>query len=217
MSRCAGMKPASAMMRRSSLFVGAVAHAGGEHHVFFDQDAAHVVGAELQAHLADLDSRRQPARLDVVDVVQIQPADGQRLQVIDGRGFRHFLAQRGIFRREHPRNERGEAAGIFLDAAQAFEVIDAVAVPRRSRTSSWRWCACPASARRGACLPIRRRCTSGARSRANFVVQNFRAAAGNRVQARVHQPLNRFAHAQLGNFRDAPISGAEKQCRCTCG
>src|SRR5712691_2168202 len=42
-------------------FVGAVAHAGGVNDVFFDEDAAHIVGAELQAHLADFDPRRQPA------------------------------------------------------------------------------------------------------------------------------------------------------------
>src|SRR4029077_1306893 len=34
-------------------FVGAILHAGGEHDVFFDEDAADVVGAELQTDLAD--------------------------------------------------------------------------------------------------------------------------------------------------------------------
>src|SRR5260370_21765918 len=55
-------------------FVGAVFNAGGEDHVFFDEDAADVVGAELQADLADFNSGREPARLDVVDVVEIQAA-----------------------------------------------------------------------------------------------------------------------------------------------
>ena len=38
---------------------------------------------------------------------------------------------------------------------------------------------------------------------AYFVIQNFRAAAGNRLQPRIHQPLNRFAHADFAHFRDA--------------
>ena len=107
-------------MRRSSSSLVRLRTPGGVDHVFLDQDAAHVVGAELQAHLANLDSRREPARLDVVDVVEIQAADGQRLQVIEGGGFRNFLAQRRIFRRENPGNERGEPAGVLLNAAQAF-------------------------------------------------------------------------------------------------
>src|ERR1035437_1109373 len=47
------------------VFVGVVAHSGGEDNVFFNQDAADVVSAELQAHLTDLDPGCQPARLDV--------------------------------------------------------------------------------------------------------------------------------------------------------
>ncbi len=41
-------------------FVGAVFYAGGEDDIFFDEDAADIVGAELQTDLADLDSRREP-------------------------------------------------------------------------------------------------------------------------------------------------------------
>src|SRR6266436_2146663 len=70
--------------------------AGGGDHVFFDEDAADVVGAELQADLADFNSGREPARLDVVDVVEIQAADGQRFQVVDRSGFLHFFSKCGI-------------------------------------------------------------------------------------------------------------------------
>src|SRR5215470_2871448 len=42
-------------------FVGAVADAGGVDDIFFDEDAADVVGTELQAHLADFDAGGQPA------------------------------------------------------------------------------------------------------------------------------------------------------------
>ena len=68
-------------------FVGAVADAGGINYVFFDQDAADIIRAELQTHLANLDSRREPARLDVVDVVEIEPTDGKCFQIIESGGF----------------------------------------------------------------------------------------------------------------------------------
>jgi hypothetical protein len=42
------------------LFAGAVVGAGGGDHVLFDHDAAHVVAAEAQAHLAGLQTLRHP-------------------------------------------------------------------------------------------------------------------------------------------------------------
>src|SRR6266481_5726127 len=90
-------------------FVGAVPDARGEHHVFLNQNTADVVGAKLQANLANLDTRREPTRLNVIDVVEIQAADRERLQIIDGGGLLNFLAERGIFRSENPGDERGEA------------------------------------------------------------------------------------------------------------
>src|SRR6267378_8477444 len=68
-------------------FVGAVFHSGGKDDVFFNEDAADVVGAELQTDLADFDSGREPARLDMVDIVEVQAADGKRFQIIDRGGF----------------------------------------------------------------------------------------------------------------------------------
>ena len=204
MSRWAGMYPASEMMRRSSSSLVRLRHAGGEDDVFLDQDAADVVGAELQAHLADLDPRRQPARLDVIDVVEVEAADGQRLQIIDGGGFRNFFPERRIFRREHPRNERGEPAGIFLNAAQALEVIDAVAV-LLAAAEHHRGGGAHAERMRDAVhvFPFVGGALEARDARANFVVENFRAAAGNRVEPGGHQARDRFAHAQPGDFRDA--------------
>src|SRR5580700_8081302 len=63
----------------------------------------------------------------MVDVVQIEAADGKSLQVIDCGGLLLLLAERGVFRGEDPRDERSKAAGIFLDAANAVEMIDAMA------------------------------------------------------------------------------------------
>src|SRR5258708_4308804 len=38
---------------------------------------------------------------------------------------------------------------------------------------------------------------------AHFIVENFRAAAGNGLQPGIHQALNRFADAEFAHFRDA--------------
>ena len=43
--------------------------------------------------------------------------------------------------------------------------------------------------------------------RAYFIVENFRAAARNGLQSRVHEPLNRFADADFRDFRDAQNLG----------
>src|SRR5882762_700062 len=108
-------------------FVGAIFHSGGEDYVFFDQDAADVIGAELQSDLANFDSGSEPTGLDVIDVVEIEAADRERFQIVDRGGFLHFFAEGGIFRGEHPGDKGGEASGIFLNAANAVKVVDAVA------------------------------------------------------------------------------------------
>jgi len=173
-SRCAGRKPASVMMRRSSSSLVRLRTPRGVHHVFLNQNAADVVGAKLQANLANLDARREPTRLNVIDVVEIQAADRERLQIIDGGGFLNFLAERGIFRCENPGDERREATGLFLQPADPVEMIHAGAAAfRRSRTSLWPWCAGRANAPCGGLPPSRRWCTSGGRSCREFRHREF--------------------------------------------
>ena len=51
--------------------VRAIPHSGGENDVLFDQDTADIIRPELQSDLAHLDAWCQPARLNMVYVVQI--------------------------------------------------------------------------------------------------------------------------------------------------
>src|SRR5436190_11736328 len=92
---------------------GAVRRAGRRDDVLLDHHRAHVVGAEAEGDLADLHALRHPARLDVVDVVEVDPRHGLREQVVE-RG-RHVL---GPYLRgepiavvlERPGDEGAEAA-----------------------------------------------------------------------------------------------------------
>src|SRR5690348_189267 len=185
-------------------FVGAIAHARGIDDVFLDQDAAHVVGAELQADLANLDSGREPAGLNVVNIVQIEPADGERLEVI-GRGrFGNALAEGSIFGREDPGDERGESGGVFLNAADALEVIYAVTILFAAPEHHGRGGA-QTERVRGAMhvLPFVGSALEAGDALADFIVEDFGATAGNGAEAGIAEPRDGIAHAEAGNFSDA--------------
>lgn len=76
--------------------------------VFLNHDAAEVVGAELQRDLANLQALRDPGALDVVEVVEVDAAEGLGAEIFvraDGRG-----AELGVFGLKGPTDEGGEAA-----------------------------------------------------------------------------------------------------------
>src|SRR5207245_1453303 len=64
---------------------GAAMGPGGAYHVLFDHDAAHVVRTELQGDLADLLPLGDPGRLEVRDVIEVEPRDGLRPEVVGAR------------------------------------------------------------------------------------------------------------------------------------
>jgi hypothetical protein len=185
-------------------FVGAVANAGGIHNIFFDQNTADVVRTELQTDLADFYSGSEPAGLNVIDVVEIEAADGERFQIIDSGSFLNFFSEWRVVGRENPRNESGEAAGVFLNAANALEVIDAVAqlfaAAEHHGGSSTQ-----AELVRGAMhiFPIIAGAFEARDLGADFIIKNFCAAAGDRLQAGVHQSANGVFDAQFADFSDA--------------
>ena len=72
----------------AQLFFGrAIRHTRGSYYVFFEHHRAYVVAAEAQAHLADFEALRDPARLHVEEVREIEARDGEDFQVFDGGGF----------------------------------------------------------------------------------------------------------------------------------
>ena len=133
------------------LFARAIMRARGRDHVLFDHDAADIVAAKPQPHLAGFQPRRHPRRLDVQNVLQVQPRNRQRLQIFDTR--RLFLdepPQRRVLALERPWNKRREAARCPLESGARCR-SDSCAAQwfRRSRTSSSPWSAAPAHAPSG--------------------------------------------------------------------
>src|ERR1039458_9343251 len=76
-------------------FRGAVAGAGGAHPVLFQHDRTHIVAAEVEAQLQNLQALRYPACLHILDVIEIEASDGKHLQVFDAGGFFPSAAAEG--------------------------------------------------------------------------------------------------------------------------
>ena len=58
------------------------AHPGGGHYVLLDHRAAEVIGAEMEGDLPELGPLGHPGRLQVLEVVQRDPRDGQGAQIV---------------------------------------------------------------------------------------------------------------------------------------
>src|SRR5262249_30503982 len=153
---------------------------------------------------ADFKAGSEPARLNMVDVVEIEPADGERFQVIDGGGFLDFLAERCVVGSKNPRDERCEAAGIFLDPPDAIEVIDAMAklfaVAEHHGGGG-----AQAELVRGAMhhLPIITGAFEARDLATNFVIENFRTTARDGSEAGIHQAANGVFDGEFADFGDA--------------
>ena len=128
-SRWAGRKPASRMMRRNSSSV-----------VQLRTPAARTTFSSIITEPTSLPPKRKPVwqtfspcvtQLDWTfsKLLRIDASDGQRLQVFDGGGFvPSTTAQSRVLRLKRPRDERGEAACLFLQIVDSLEMIDAVLV-----------------------------------------------------------------------------------------
>ena len=187
------------------LFGGAVAGSGGLYHIFFQHDRADIVPAEAQAHLADLQSLGDPACLHVGKVGEEDARDGERFEVFDGGGFRPATpAESSVLRLEGPGDEGGEASGFFLQVVDALEVVDAVLFGFAN-----------AEHHGGSGLhakfvgdavnvePILGGALEAGDFGANFIVEDFSTAAGNRLQSGLHEAANGLLNRELAVLGDA--------------
>ena len=77
--------------------------------IFLNHDAAEVVRAEFQRNLADFQTLRDPRALDVGEIIQVNPAQRLRPQILVRADRRRF--QLRVLGLERPADERGEMAG----------------------------------------------------------------------------------------------------------
>ena len=92
--------------------------------MLFKEDRADVVAAKAQTHLQNLEALRRPGALQILDVVEVEAADGEGLEVLYG-GWLGDV-QWDISRLMSERGEGREASGLLLQVAEDFEVVDAL-------------------------------------------------------------------------------------------
>ena len=92
---------------------------------FMPHGAVQVVGAVGERGLRRADAEHDPVGLDVIDVVEHQPADGHGAQVHHARRLAD-VAQPGVIRMKGQRNKRLKPAGLVLQLAEPDQMIDAV-------------------------------------------------------------------------------------------
>src|SRR5262249_11097317 len=90
--------------------------------VLLDHQAPHIVGPVEQSELPDFEALRYPARLDVGEIVQIQPRDRLRFEIVERARGRDVLHLRVLWL-EGPTNESRVAMRFVLSAAQALEML----------------------------------------------------------------------------------------------
>ena len=80
--------------------------------------AVEIVGAVGQRRLRRADAQRDPIGLDVIEIVEHQPADGHDAQVVQSRDAAQ-VRQGRILGMERQRDERLKAAGLVLQMPQS--------------------------------------------------------------------------------------------------
>ena len=56
---------------------------GRGYHVFLDHQAAKVIGPASQGQLADRQALRNPTRLEIGEIIEIQATDGERFEILE--------------------------------------------------------------------------------------------------------------------------------------
>lgn len=103
------------------------AGAGHVEDVFLENGAVEVVGAEVEGDLGEFGTEADPVGGDVVEVVEVEAADGDGAEGVPAGGGMGDgeLVMVGLVREG---DEAGEAVGFILEFAEAAEVVDAVGV-----------------------------------------------------------------------------------------
>src|SRR5712692_4094196 len=170
--------------------------------LLLDDGAVNVVRAEAQRDLRNSRREHDPVGLDVVEVVEQKARDGDVLQVGEA-GWLGQMAERGVFRVEGQRDEGDEAAGLVLELAQQQQVLDTllfcfdVAVEHggvRAQADLMR--------RARNVQPLLAGNLVVADYFAHPRIEDFGAAAGQRVHTGLFQGQQSIADRKLGDARE---------------
>ena len=175
----------------------------GRDDVLLDHQRSEVVAAEAQRRLADLHAHRHPARLQIRHVVEHDARDRDGAQILDRVGLLHVRHRRRVLRLERPADERREAVRPRLHFAHALEMLDALG-ERLADAVHHRDGGLHALLVRdlhdlepaiGAGLLLGDQI-------AHALHENLAAAAGNRVESRLHQLANDVARVHAERLRE---------------
>ena len=182
---------------RAGLVVDLLAHHG----------ALEIVHAEVQRELRQRRRDHDPVRLDVLEVVEEEPADGEVLQVVDARrrraGAPELRAELVVVGMVRERDVGEESARLVLQVAQHAEMVDAV-LDRLDVAVEHRAVGADAELVRDAVDvdPLAAGELLLGDRRAHAGAEHLGAAAGHRVEPRLAQRDEHVAHGHLLDARD---------------
>ena len=165
--------------------------------VFFDDRAVEVIRAVAQRDLRQLHAETDPVRGDVIEVIEVDAADGDCAQGIKS-GWRRLHRHPVVLGLIRERNESGEAAGFVLQRAELAQMIHAIG-QRLHVAKEHRARAAPAHLMPGAMhveILFRRFLALGDRG-AHLLAEDFRAATRERIEASRLEFSERLFHGLL--------------------
>lgn len=181
------------------------------HHVFFDHDAAKIVGAIAQTQLGNLWPLRQDAELHVVEVIEEDARDRQGAQIVEPAG----LVRNGelsLFGLEAPGDKGAERLTFVLQIANAAEVFDTVF---ESLDVAEHHARGAADAQRGGGSHTLQPFIGGVFVRrddfAHAIDEDFASGAGDGVEPGGLQPLQCLDKLELADVRDVDNFGGRKR------
>jgi len=178
---------------------------------FFHDRAVQIVHPITEGNLCKRQSHAHPVSGEMIDVIEINAADGKIAKLLKCRGRLDVCEHRGL-RFEGERDKSGETAGLILQLAQLAEVIDALSESFDMSVEH----SASAAATHGVpgamdIEPFRGSLLAATNFISHRGIENFRAAAGHRSKAGVAQKLKCVTngHAKNSLRQMAHLDGRE--------
>src|ERR1700726_727411 len=179
---------------------------------FFHDRAVQVVHPITEGDLCKRQSHAHPISGEMIDVIEINAADGKIVKLLKCRG-RLDVCEHGGLRFEGEWDKSGETAGLILQLAQLAQVIDALSESFDMSVEHGASAAAPHGVPGGMDIePFRGSLLTATNFISHRGIENFRAAAGHGSEAGVAQKLKCVAdgHAKNSLCQMAHLDGRER-------